>query len=103
MPRKGSFWNTLGAAHYRAGDWKAAVTAFDKSMEQRAGGDAFDWLFLAMTHRKLDDPNAARKWFDWAVDWMNKNGSSLKNNPQIAVELRRFRSEAEDVLELRKK
>jgi hypothetical protein len=34
---------------------------------------------------------------------MNKIGSSLKNNPQIGEELRRFQSEAEDVLELRKK
>jgi hypothetical protein len=34
---------------------------------------------------------------------MNKNGPSLKNDPQVGEELRRFRSEAEDVLELQKK
>jgi hypothetical protein len=56
-----------------------------------------------MTHRKLGDPDEARKWFDRAVDWMNKNGPSLKNNPQVEEELRRFQSEAEGVLELRKK
>jgi serine/threonine protein kinase/Tfp pilus assembly protein PilF len=102
-PKVGTFWNTLGVAHYRAGEWKGAVAAFDKSMELRAGGDAFDWFFLAMSHRKLGDPSEARKWFDRAVDWMNKNGPSLRNNPHLGEELRGFRSEAEDLLELRKK
>jgi tetratricopeptide (TPR) repeat protein len=102
-PGNGDFYNTLGAAHYRAGDCKAAVAALDNSMELRAGGDALDWFFLAMAHRKLGDTDEARKWFDQAVDWMNKNGPSLKNKPQLAEELHRFQNEAEEVLELRKK
>jgi tetratricopeptide (TPR) repeat protein len=102
-PGNGDFYNTLGAAHYRAGDWKAAVAALDKAMELRAGGNAFDWFFLAMAHQKLGDPDEARQSFDRAVDWMNKNGPSLKNKPQLAEELRRCQSEAEEVLEMRKK
>src|SRR5262249_54029929 len=30
-PEVGGFWNTLGVAHYRAGEWKAAITALEKS------------------------------------------------------------------------
>jgi WD40 repeat protein/serine/threonine protein kinase/tetratricopeptide (TPR) repeat protein len=102
MPREGTFWNTLGVAHYRAGDWKAAVAAFDKSMEFRAGGDAFDWLFLAMVHEKLGNRDEARKRYDQAVQWLEKNGPMLTKTPQWADELRRFRAEAEEVLGLKK-
>jgi superkiller protein 3 len=102
-PRQGEFWNTLGVARYRAGDWKAAVAAFDKSMELRAGGDAFDWFFLAMIQQKLGDPAEARKRYDQAVQWVEKNGPALAKNPQVAEELGRFGSEAEEVLELNKK
>jgi serine/threonine protein kinase len=102
-PEVGTFWNTLGVAHYRAGDWKAAVAAFDKSMELRAGGDAFDWYFLAMIQKKLGNADEARKWYDQAVDWMEKNRPALAKNPQQAEEVRRFREEAQEVLELKKK
>src|SRR5262249_15890334 len=49
-PKAGLIWNTLGVAHYRAGDWKAAVETLEKSMSLRQGGDSFDWFFLAMAH-----------------------------------------------------
>src|SRR5262249_4972399 len=48
QPRNGAYWNTLGAAQYRAGKWKEAVTALEKSMDFRNSGDTFDWFFLAM-------------------------------------------------------
>jgi tetratricopeptide (TPR) repeat protein len=102
-PRHGQFWNTLGVAQYRAGDGKAAVAAFDKSMELRAGGDAFDWFFLAMTQQKLGDPAEARKRYDLALEWVEKSKEALAKNPEQAEELRRFRDEAEEVLELKKK
>jgi tetratricopeptide (TPR) repeat protein len=103
MPSEGTYWNTLGAAQYRAGDWKAAIAAFDRSMELRDGGDAHDWFFLAMTYHKLGNAAEARKRYDQAVAWMAKNGPALARNAQVAEELGRFRSEAEDVLELKKK
>src|SRR5260370_41905082 len=31
-PHNGQHWNTLGILHYRLGNWKDAVVAFDKSM-----------------------------------------------------------------------
>jgi serine/threonine protein kinase/tetratricopeptide (TPR) repeat protein len=95
-PKESNYWNTLGVAHYRAGDWPAARTALEKSMELRKGGDPFDWLFLAMAHWRLNQMDEARKRYDQAVQWMEKH------EPQDD-ELRRFRREAEELLEIKKK
>ena len=83
-PKEGTHWNMLGVAQYRAGDWKAAVTTLNKSMELRNGGDSTDCFFLAMAHWQLGEKEEARKWYDQAVEWMEKN------NPDDE-ELRRFR------------
>jgi WD40 repeat protein/tetratricopeptide (TPR) repeat protein len=96
----GNFWNTLGVTHYRAGDCKAAAVALQKSMELRAGGDSFDWLFLAMAHGKLGNKDEARKWYDKAVEWLEKNKEELEKDVQHREELQRFRAEAKDVLGL---
>jgi tetratricopeptide (TPR) repeat protein len=90
-PQSGPSWNTLGAAHCRAGDWKDAIEALEKSMQLRKGGDSFDWFFLAMAHWKLGEKDKAREWYDKAVDWMDKN------KPQDE-ELKRFRAEAAALL-----
>jgi tetratricopeptide (TPR) repeat protein len=90
-PKQGGHWNTLGVAHYRAGDWKAAVAALEKSMELRKGGDAYDWFFLAMAHWKLGDAKEARQWYDRAVQGVEKN-------PPNSEELRLFHTEAADAL-----
>ena len=76
---------------YRAGDCKAAVTALEKSGELRNGGDSFDWFFLAMAHWQMGEKAEARKWYDQAVQWMDKNRPADE-------ELRRFRAEATEML-----
>jgi tetratricopeptide (TPR) repeat protein/serine/threonine protein kinase len=95
-PKQGNWWNTLGVAHYRAGDTKAAIAALHKSMELRQGGDGNDWFFLAMAHWQLGEKEKARELYDRAVEWLEKN--QPKNE-----ELRRFRAEASQVLELKVK
>jgi tetratricopeptide (TPR) repeat protein len=90
-PTDADSWNTLGAALYRAGEWNPAIAALEKSMSLRDGGNSFDWFFLAMAYWQLDHKEEARKWFDKAVEWMEKN--QPKNE-----ELGRFRSEAAEVL-----
>jgi WD40 repeat protein len=92
-PQEGNFWNTLGAARYRAREWKPAAAALEKSMELRQGGDAFDWLFLAMARWQLSDKDQARQWYDKTVQWMNQ----YKVQDE---ELNRFRSEAAALLKI---
>jgi len=76
---------------YRAGNYQAAGESLAKSMELRNGGDANDWFFLAMCHWQLGEKDVARKWYDKAVLWMDEQ----QPNDQ---ELRRFRTEAADLL-----
>ena len=92
-PETGNYWNTLGVAHYRASDWNAAIAALEKSIKLRQGGDSFDWFFLAMSRWQLGEKDEARKWYDRAVTWMDKN----RPNDE---ELRRFREEAAKLLKL---
>jgi eukaryotic-like serine/threonine-protein kinase len=91
-PREGNAWNTLGVARYRAGDWNAAVAALEKSHDLLGGkGLSFNAFFLAMAQCHLGNKDEARQWYDRAVQWMEKN------NPQDE-ELRRFRTEAAELL-----
>src|SRR5262249_38587167 len=72
-PDSRDYWNTLGVAQYRYGDEKAAVAALQKAGGLRAGGNSYDWLFLAMAHWRLGDRNEARTWFDRAVQEMDRD------------------------------
>ena len=58
--------------------------------------------FLAMAHRKLGNHDEARKAYDQAVRWLDQNREALANDKALAGELRRFRNEAEEVLQLKK-
>jgi serine/threonine protein kinase/Tfp pilus assembly protein PilF len=92
-PNAGTFWNTLGAAHYRLKDYKAAITDLESSMRLRDGGDSYDWFFLAMANGHLGDQKKARHWFDRAVAWTDKH-------KPMDDELRRIRAEAGSLLAL---
>ena len=59
-PDAAAYWNTLGVAHYRAGDDRAAVAALDRA-RALGGGTAFDDVFLAMAHARLGDTAEARQ------------------------------------------
>jgi tetratricopeptide (TPR) repeat protein len=100
-PKEGALWNTLGAAHYRKGDWKAAIEALDKSRKYRKGGDASDFFFLAMACWQLGQKDDARRWYKQAVRWVEKNSDALAKNPQWTEELRRFRAEAKELLNVK--
>ena len=98
-PQSACFWQILGWAHYRSGDWKASIEALEKSMASQKRpkeGDSYQWFFLAMAHWQLRNNQEARNWYDRAVEWMNKN--QPKNQ-----ELRRFRAEAAELLGVREK
>ena len=89
-PTEGEYWNTLGAAQYRACNWKAAIEALEKSMGLRKGGDSFDWFFLGMAYWKLGNKEQGRLWYDKALEWMDKNrpyNGELKHIRAEAAEL----------------
>jgi len=89
-PDEGAYWNTLGVAHYRAGAWSDALSALDKAVDLQSGGDACDWLFLAMTRWQLGEKDEARKWYGRAETW-------LRDHPDDD-DLRKFEAEAAALL-----
>jgi hypothetical protein len=86
-------WNTLGVAEFRLGKWKAAEETFLKSIGFN-GGQAVDWLFLAMTRWHQGKRKEGRDCFDRAIAWITRN--NMSDNP----ELHRFRAEAAALLGL---
>ncbi|HKB36114.1 MAG TPA: tetratricopeptide repeat protein, partial [Gemmataceae bacterium] len=95
-PENGACWLALGVAHYRAGDHEGAVTTLQKARALRDGGNSFDGFFLALAHRQLGNKQEARKGYDQASRWMEKN------QPQNE-ELLRLRAEAEELLGIKEK
>ena len=87
----GEYWNTLGVAHYRAGEFQSALVALSRSVELRSGGDGADHFFLAMAYERLGDRKQARIWYDKAVQWMDKR------SPQGEADIR-YRAEAKEIL-----
>jgi serine/threonine protein kinase len=90
-PARGTYWNTLGVARYRAGEFAAADAALRRSMALRGGGDPYDWFFMAMTCWRLGDRRQARDWYDRAVRW-------LETNTLLSEEPGRYREEAARLL-----
>jgi tetratricopeptide (TPR) repeat protein len=91
-PRDGKFWNTVGVARYRVGNWKQAIDALNKSIELRGTADAIDWFFLSMAHSQLGDKGDAQSHYEQARQW-------VRDNKPHDEELNRFHTEAELLLE----
>lgn len=88
-PNTGNYWNTLGVAFYRNGEWNLAYDALNRSMRLRGnGGDSFDWFFLAMIDHRQGRKDGATEWYDKAVTWYHTH-QTLNDN-----ELYRFQIEA---------
>ena len=64
------YWNTLGVAHYRAGEWSSAIDAINTSIKLNKGGTAIDWLLLACTNYQQGNIAEARRLYDRAVELM---------------------------------
>jgi tetratricopeptide (TPR) repeat protein len=102
-PRNGDYRGALGSAFYRAGDWKAAIEALTKSQELSNSSRAHDWFFLAMAEWQLGNKDDARRWYDKADKWINENQKALQDAPGNAEELKRFRTEASELLGIKEK
>jgi tetratricopeptide (TPR) repeat protein len=91
-PQHSGWWNTLGVAQYRAGNWQAAIESLNKS-EMLAPDQflSFNALFLAMAHQQLGETQAAWKYYDQAMVWRDQHTPADD-------ELQRFRGEATELL-----
>jgi eukaryotic-like serine/threonine-protein kinase len=93
-PKSGMYWNTLGTALHRAGDWSGAIGALRKSNELDASTVlGFNAYFLAMAHHRRGESVPARIWFDISGRWHHRVAPTDQ-------ELTRFRAEAEGLLGL---
>jgi serine/threonine protein kinase/Flp pilus assembly protein TadD len=103
-PTKAPYWNTLGVAHYRAGEWQAAVTALEESVKLGKGGVAIDHFFLALACSQLAAKEPAQKekaldWYRRGVQWMTRNEKNL--NQKDKESLQHLRDEAAALLHLK--
>jgi serine/threonine protein kinase/Flp pilus assembly protein TadD len=73
-PQGAAGWNTLGVAHYRAGDYQAALAALQKAAGLRPRGDGSDFFFLAMAHWQLGKKEQAGQWYDRGVQELEQDG-----------------------------
>ncbi len=93
-PESHVYLNTLGVVYYRLRQLEQAAETLGKATQANEdGGTACDFFFLAMAHWQLDHKDEARKWYDKAVEWMEKNKPDDE-------EIRRFRDEAEQLFGL---
>jgi tetratricopeptide (TPR) repeat protein len=85
-------WNTLGVARYRVEDFEGSIESLEKAEELSPGQySAHNGLFLAMAHARLGQKAEAQQWYEKAVAWIDAHDAD--------VELQRFRSEADQLLE----
>ena len=71
-PECSTYWNTLGAAFYRAHQFDAAMSALDRATALANGGTAFDHFLLAMAHSGLGNTRQAEQCTALAVRWMEQ-------------------------------
>jgi Flp pilus assembly protein TadD len=95
-PKQANFWQTLGHAEYRAGNWESAIAALEKVKALGSPGDSLEWYPLAMAHWQLGHKEEARKWYDQAVAWMESDDPKNEH-------LCRLRAEAAELLGIEKK
>jgi tetratricopeptide (TPR) repeat protein len=97
------WWQALGWAHYRAGAYKEAIAALEKSIAlNKDGANADQWLFLAMAHWQLGQKEEARHWYDRSVAWIDNNREALDrencSGNRLVDDVRKFRAEAAELM-----
>jgi Flp pilus assembly protein TadD len=85
------YWNTLGVAYFRAGDFKAAVTALERAIALDGEGTPFDHVFLAMADARLGNLQRAHQWLSQALV---KAEQDFRGHPELG----RFCDEARSVV-----
>ena len=101
-------WHRLGWTYYRTGEWQKCIDAIEKAgMLQPNGGDAGEWIVLALAHAQLaDDPGLsqpqrtqhrkqARQWYEKADPQISRWWSVRPDHDPMVWD---FREEARKLL-----
>ena len=88
-------WQTLCMAQYRAGNWQAAISAFQESEKLTADWDLHARLFAAMAFWQMDNREEALRLYHDTV-------KKIDEKRPLDEELSRFRREAADLLQVTK-
>jgi hypothetical protein len=74
----------LGAVLVRAGHTREAITTLEESVRRNGqGGNAFDWLFLVMAHRRLGHAQQATAALAKARDWIAHGDERAVPDPYV--------------------
>ncbi|HEV3202784.1 MAG TPA: tetratricopeptide repeat protein, partial [Gemmataceae bacterium] len=94
-PGEAMYWSTLGAAHYWAGEWQAAIQALEHA-EKRPPDKYFGFnaYFRALCHQQLGDPVKAKDYYDRAACWCQENQGKLSSLDREEVRAVRAVAEA---------
>ena len=95
-----TYRNTLGLAYYRAGRYREAVDMLRPNLDKQDDtGLAFDLYILTMSHHRLGETARAQDYLAWADRWTR----TQRELPASYIEeLKEFRAEAEELLEIKK-
>ena len=88
-PHDAELRKTLGAALVRAGRPRQAISALEESVRLNGhGGNAFDWLFLALAHHRLGHSKQATAALAAARDWIAHGDERAIPDPYLWSPLR---------------
>lgn len=81
-PDNANWKNTLGATLFRNGNYDEAIEVCNESVNQ--GFDVvYNWLFLAMSHWRLNDFDEAKKWHAKSMEWKTQFSDQVSGNPEL--------------------
>ena len=85
------YFHNWGIQDLEAELYPDAIARLSRAAQQRTEGHAFDWLYLAWVHWKLDQKEQAR-------EWLNKADQRIQQQPQRDVELDELRSQVTQIM-----
>jgi len=87
FPERADFWNTLGAAYYRAGEPDSAHQALLRSIALDVNqGSSYDFFYLSLACSQLDQLDSARSWYEQGVSWLDEHATEQPALERLARE-----------------
>ena len=72
-PNSDNHQHTFAVTLFRTGMYSEAIDAFNKTIELRdSRASIYDWVFLAMAHKELDNADLARKYHEKSSAWFER-------------------------------